>query len=211
MMTTDCAAVTHQGMASPSRFARKALPIAFMTFAVAQWLPAVLGTGKLQAVVITFSWVIANGEKLLTAVGANRRFPVFPSSFEVNVRMLGGQMVWWGLPWMQASYPDAWFSMPLLVSPPLMVIGATLAVCWPPYLFLGRRRHGPAFGSEVAATVLYFSFFLLAGHLVFAAIACLAGARLVANVLASVRWSLRPVGAGLSDDIGDIEVARGEG
>jgi len=205
-MTTDCAAITHKAL-SPSRIALKALPIAFLTFAVADWMPAMLGTGKLQAIIITFSWVIASGEELLTAAGPNGRFPIFPSSFDQNIRTLGGQIVWWGLPWLQASYPGAWFSTPVAVSSPLIVIGAMLAVCWPPCLFLGRRRHGPAFGSEIAGPVLYFSFFLLSGHLAFGAIACLACTSLVATYPAIMRWTLRPDLSGVPVGIHTVEVA----
>lgn len=179
----------------PSRLTLKILPIAFMTFAVAEWMLAVLGKGKLQAIVITFSWVVASGLEFLTTKPQQPLQKSRPS-LDPNVRTFGGQIVWFGLPWLHGSYPDAWFFAPVVVSPALAATGAVLAVCWPLYLFMDRRRRREsACGSNFASAVLYFSFFLLSGHLVFATIAFVAGAHLIADDLKRERWPFRRVPA----------------
>lgn len=181
-----------------SRLMLKALPIAFMTFAVAEWMSAVLGKGKLQAIVITFSWVVASGLEFAVA-RPPQRFQKFRWSLGHNVRTFGAQIAWLGLPWLHGRYPDAWFCVPVVVSPALAATGAVLAACWPLYVFMDRRRRREsACGSDFSAAVLYCCFFLLSGHLVFAAIAYIAVANLIADDVKRERWPFRRVPAVLS-------------
>jgi hypothetical protein len=197
-MGHDVSAVRLNRLMLPSRLTLKVLPIAFMTFAVAGWMSAVLGKGKLQAIVITFSWVVASGLEFLVA-RPQQRFQKFRWSLDHNVRAVGGQIVWLGLPWLHGRYPDAWFCAPVTVSPALAATGAVLAACWPLYLFMDRRwRQQSACGSDFAASVLYCCFFLLSGHLVFAAIAFVAVGNLVADDVKRERWPFRRVPAVVS-------------
>jgi hypothetical protein len=190
--------MTEDTLMLPSRLTLKILPIAFMTFAVAEWISAVLGKGKLQAIVITFSWVVASGLEFLLA-HPQQRFQKFRWSLDHNVHTLGSQIVWFGLPWLHGSYPDAWFCAPVAVSPALAATGAVLAACWPLYLLMDRqRRRESACGSNFAAAVLYCCFFLLSGHLVFAAIAYIAVANLIADDVKRERWPFQRVPAVLS-------------
>lgn len=197
-MRTDFAAVTHNRLTLSSRLTLKILPIAFMTFAVAEWMSSVIGKGKLPAIVITFSWVVASGQDLLTS-RPRQRFQKFRWSLDYSVRTFGGQIVWLGLPWLQGSYPDAWFCAPVVVAPALAATGAVLAMCWPVCLFLDRRQRGEsACRSEFGAPVLYSSFFLLSGHLLFAAIACVAIVDLIADEMKRGPASFRRVAAVLA-------------
>jgi len=197
-MDNDVSAVTRKRLMLSSRLTLKILPIAFMTFAVAEWMAGLVGKGKLQAIVITFSWVITSGQELLTA-RPQQRFPKFCWSLDHSVRTFGGQIVWLGLPWVQGTYPDAWFCAPVVMSSALAAIGAVLAVCWPLYLFVDRRQgRESACSSKLAAPVLYCSFFLVSGHLAFAAIACVAVAKLIADDLKRERLPFRQLPAVLS-------------
>ena len=198
-MANDSSAVSETRLTLPSRLAFKVLPLALMTYAVVLWISWVIGAGRVQAVVITFGWVVASSHELLTA-RPQHRFQHFRWSFDHTVRALVGQIVWLGLPWLHSNYPDAWFCAPIAVSPTLMATGAALAVCWPLYLFLDRqrRRQESPCRTEFAAAVLYSSFFLVSGHLVFAAIAYVASALVVADLVKRARWSLRRVPAVVS-------------
>jgi hypothetical protein len=181
-----------------SRLLLKALPIAFMTFAVAEWMSAVLGNGKLQAIVITFSWVVASGLEFVVARPPHR-FPKFRWSLDHNVRTFGAQIAWLGLPWLHGRYPDAWFCVPVVVSPALAATGAVLAACWPLFVFMDRRRRREsACGADFSAAVLYCCFFLLSGHLVFAAIAYVAVGNLIVDGVNGERWAFRRASAVLS-------------
>src|SRR5215475_7189102 len=104
-MGHDVSAVTQNRLTLSSRLTLKILPIAFMTFAVAEWMSGLIGKGKLPAIVITFSWVVASGQELLTA-RPKQRFQKFRWSLDYSVRTIGGQIVWLGLPWMQSSHAD---------------------------------------------------------------------------------------------------------
>ncbi|HMF93563.1 MAG TPA: hypothetical protein VKE96_04680 [Vicinamibacterales bacterium] len=197
-MGHDVSAVTQNRLTLSSRLTLKILPIAFMTFAVAEWMSGLIGKGKLQATVITFSWVVASSQELLTA-RPQQRFQKFRWSLDHCVRTFGGQIVWLGLPWMQGSHPDAWFCSPVVVPPALAGIGAVLAMCWPLYLFLDRRkRRESACSSTLAAAVVYCCFFLVSGHLVFAAVTCVAVANLIADNVKRERPPVRQVPAVLS-------------
>jgi len=198
-MANDSSAVSETRLTLPARLAIKILPLAFITYAVAQWISWTLGIGRVQAVVITFAWVVASTHELLTA-RPHHRFQEFRWSLDHNVRALGGRVACVGLPWMHSNYPDAWFCVPIAVSPTLMATGAVLAVCWPVYLFIDRQRRRPESPcrSEFAAAVLYSSFFLVSGHLVFAAIAYVAGALVIADLVKRARWSFRRVPAVVS-------------
>jgi len=195
-MSNDVSPVTQNRLTLSSRLTLRILPIAFMTFAVAEWMSGLIGKGKLQAIVITFAWVIASGQELLAA-RPHQRFQRFRWSLDHCVRTFGGQIVWLGLPWMQGSYPDAWFCAPVVASPALAAIGAVLAICWALYLSLDRRQ-GRESASKLAAAVLYCCFFLVSGHLAFAAIAYVAVAKLIADDMKRERLPFRQVPAVLS-------------
>jgi hypothetical protein len=94
----------------------------------------------------------------------------FRWSIDQVLGALGGQIVWLVLPWVQHSHPDAWYSLPLTITPMFAGFGALVAVCWPLRLFVvsARVRTAPARQSEFDALVLYGSFFLMSGNLIFA-------------------------------------------
>ena len=175
----------------PTRLALKILPTAFMTFAVAGWMSAVVGAGKLPAIVVTFAWVTASGQELLTAQSP-QKIQEFRWSLDHIFRALGGLVVWLGLPWVQSAHPDAWFCVPVSISPTFAATGAILAMCFPLYPFMARlrgRQISAASYSPFRGAVLHCSFFLVSGQLVFAAIAYIAVGILLADRVKRRQWS----------------------
>jgi len=104
------------------------------------------------------------------------------------------------LPYVQLSDPNAWFCAALAIPPMYVAVSGVVAVSWAlrPFLMelLGRRasRHH----SDLDAPVLYCSFFLLSGNLVFAASAF---ASLVAFLAGRINWSALPVSMGVQQQI----------
>jgi len=175
----------------PTRLALKILPTAIMTFAVAGWMSAVVGAGKLPAIVVTFAWVAASGHELLTA-RSPQQIQEFRWSLDHIFRALGGQVVWLGLPWLQSAHPDAWLCVPVSISPTLASTGAILAMCVPLYPFMARlrgRQISAAYYSTFGGAVLHCCFFLVSGQLVFAAIAYVAVGILLADRVKRRQWS----------------------
>jgi len=175
----------------PTRLALKILPTAFMTFAVAGWMSGVVGAGRLPAIVVTFAWVTASGHDLLTA-RSTQKIHEFRWSLDHICRALGGLVVWLGLPWVQSVHPDAWFSVPVSISPTLAATGAIVAMCLPLYPFMARlqgRQISAAYYSPFRGAVLHCSFFLVSGQLVFAAIAYVAVGILLADLVKRRQWS----------------------
>jgi len=151
------------------RLAVQVLPSVIMTMAIAEWTCAVVGTAKIQTVLITFAWAAVTGHQLITSRQTEQK-KKFGWSADLVLSVLGGQMLWVVLPWVQFSHPDAWYCAPLTIPPALVIAGAILAVGWPLRLLVVSADSGtrPANRSEVDALVLYGSFFLLSGNLLFA-------------------------------------------
>src|SRR6266516_4290132 len=152
-----------------SRLVLQMMPSAIMTFAIAQWCGVVMGTARLQTVLIAFAWAAVTGHQLVTS----RREQVqrFHWSPDVILSALGGQMLWVALPLVQLAHPDAWYCVPVTIPPSLIAMGAVVALCLPVRPFV-MRRQAPDVSArhmEFDAPVLYGSFFLLSGNLVFAA------------------------------------------
>lgn len=141
-----------------------------MTFAIAQWCLVMLGTARLQTVLIAFAWAAVTGHQFVTS----RRIEQVKSfrwSPDAILSALGGQILWVVLPLVQFSQPDAWYCVPVTIPPALIAMGAMVALCWPLRPFV-MRRLAPDVSArclELDAPVLYGSFFLLSGNLVFAA------------------------------------------
>ena len=167
-----------------TRLAVKMMPTVIVTFAIAQWVSRVLGTARLETMVIAFAWATATGHQLLISRPMERA-QGFRWSLDTVLSALGGQILWVVLPCVQFAYPDAWFCAPLTIPPTLVATGMVAAVCWPLHPFVMRLRawHASARHSEFDAPVLYCSFFLLSGNLVFAASAYASVARLFASRL----------------------------
>jgi hypothetical protein len=170
-----------------SRLAVKMLPTVLMTFAIAQWVSAVLGVARLETMVVTFAWTIATGHQFITARRADQ-LQKFRWSPHTIVSALGGQILWVVLPCVQLSDPNAWFCATLSIPPMYVAVSGIVAVLWPLHPFvmglLGRRAS--PHHSDLDAPVLYCSFFLLSGNLVFAAGACVS---VVAFLAGRMNWS----------------------
>lgn len=171
-----------------SRLAVKMMPTVLMTFAIAQWVSAVLGVARLETMVITFAWTIATGHQFMTARRADQ-LQKFRWSPHTIVSALGGQILWVALPCVQLSDPNAWFCATLAIPPMYVAVSAVVAISWALHPFviglLGRGQASPQ-SSDLDAPVLYCSFFLLSGNLVFAASAC---ASVVALFVGRIKWS----------------------
>jgi hypothetical protein len=155
-----------------SRLAVKMMPSVIMTFAIASWISGVLGAARLETMVIAFVWTIATARQFITSRRAGQ-LQKFRWSRDTILSALGGQILWVVVPCVQFADPNAWFCATLTISPTIVVASGAVAVYWSlhPLVMglLGRRassRH-----SELDAPVLYCSFFLLSGNLVFAAAA----------------------------------------
>jgi hypothetical protein len=153
-----------------SRLAVKTMPSVIMTFAIASWISGVLGAARLETMVIAFVWTIATARQFITSRRAGQ-LQKFRWSRDTIFSALGGQILWVVLPCVQFANPNAWFCATLTIPPTIVAASGAVAVYWSlhPLVMglLGRRassRH-----SELDAPVLYCSFFLLSGNLVFAA------------------------------------------
>jgi hypothetical protein len=153
-----------------SRLALQILPSVMITIAISQWTIAVLGKTNAPTTLITFAWAAVTGHRLVTSRRAEQQ-QKFHWSVDQILGALGGQIVWLVLPWVQHAHPDAWYSLPLTVAPILAGCGAVVAVCWPLRLVVASAhvRKAAARHSEIDALVLYGSFFLMSGNLIFAA------------------------------------------
>jgi hypothetical protein len=170
-----------------TRFALQILPSVFMTIAIAEWTCAVVGTAKIQTMVITFAWAAVTGHQLVTSRRTEQK-KKFGWSVDLVLSVLGGQILWMVLPWLQFKQPHAWYSEALAIPPTLVAAGAILAIGWPLHLFVvpAQNRALPTGHSEFDALVLYGSFFLLSGNLVFAVSAY---AAVVTFLARGVRWN----------------------
>jgi hypothetical protein len=153
-----------------SRLVLQMMPSAIMAFAIAQWCCAMLGTARLQTVLIAFAWAAVTGHQLVTSRRQEQvqRFHWTP---DLILSALGGQMLWVVLPLVQFAHPDAWYCVPVTIPPALVATGAIAAICWPLRPFVMRRQPPDVSARHMGfdAPVLYGSFFLLSGNLVFAA------------------------------------------
>jgi hypothetical protein len=153
-----------------SRLAIKTMPSVIMTFAIASWISGVLGAARLETMVIAFVWTIATARQFITSrhTGQLQRFRW---SRDTVLSALGGQILWVVLPIVQLSDPNAWFCATLAIPPMYLAVSGLVAVSWSLYPFvmglLGRQAS--PHHSDLDAPVLYCSFFLLSGNLVFAA------------------------------------------
>ncbi len=152
-----------------SRLALQILPCVMMTFAISQWTIAVLGTRNAPTKLITFAWAAVTGHRLVMSRRAEQK-QKFHWSIDQILGAVGGQLVWFVMPWVQHAHPGAWYSLPLATTPMLAGFGTIVAVCWPLQLLVAsaRVRTTPARDSEFDALVLYGSFFLISGNLIFA-------------------------------------------
>jgi len=169
-----------------SRLAVKTMPSVIMTFAIASWISGVLGAARLETMVIAFVWTLATARQFITSRRAGQ-LQKFRWSRDTILSALGGQILWVVLPCVQFADPNAWFCATLTIHPTIVAASGAVAVYWSlhPLVMglLGRRassRH-----SELDAPVLYCSFFLLSGNLVFAASAY---ASLVGFLATRVNW-----------------------
>ena len=169
-----------------SRVTGQFLPAVMMTFAISKWAIAVLGPAKASTILITFAWAAVTGHQLVMSRRTEREQQIRWSADQI-LGGVGGQIVWVALPWLQQTRPDAWYCLPLTLSPALVGFGAMMAVCWPLRLFVAPASGHTALArhSEFDALVLYGSFFLLSGNLIFAASAYLSVAILF---LREVNW-----------------------
>ena len=87
------------------------------------------------------------------------------------VSALGGQILWIVLPYVQLSDPNAWFCATLAIPPTYVAVSGVVAVSWSlhPFVMGLLGRQASPHHSDLDAPVLYCSFFLLSGNLVFAA------------------------------------------
>ena len=152
-----------------SRLAVQILPCVMMTFAISRWTIEVLGTTNAPTKLITFAWAAVTGHQLVMSRRAEQK-QKFHWSIDQILGAVGGQVVWFVMPWVQHAHPGAWYSLPLAITPMLAGFGTVVAVCWPLQLLVAsaRVRTAPARDSEFDALVLYGSFFLISGNLIFA-------------------------------------------
>ena len=169
-----------------SRLAVKMMPSVIMTFAIAQWISGVLGDARPETMVIAFAWTLATGRQFITSHRAGQ-LQKFRWSPDAILSALGGQILWVVLPCVQLAEPKAWFCATLTVPSMIVAVSAVVAVAWSmhPLLMRSLRRDASPSHSELDAPVLYCSFFLLSGNLVFAAAAY---ASVVAFLAARVNW-----------------------
>jgi hypothetical protein len=170
-----------------SRLAVKMMPAVIMTFAIAQWISGVLGAARLETMVIAFVWTIATARQFMTSRRAGQ-LQKFRWSLSTILSALGGQILWVVIPCVQLSDPNAWYCATLAIPPMYVVVSGVVAVSWSLHPFvmgLLRRQASPDL-SDLDAPMLYCSFFLLSGNLVFAASAC---ASIVAFFAGRIDWS----------------------
>jgi hypothetical protein len=170
-----------------SRLAVKMMPTVLMTFAIAQWVAAVLGVARLETMVITFAWTIATGHQFITARRADQ-LQKFRWSPNTILSALGGQILWVVLPCIQLADPNAWFCATLAIPPMVVAASGAVALYWSLHPLAMRMlgRQASPHHSDLDAPVLYCSFFLLSGNLVFAASAY---ASVVAFLAGRIDWS----------------------
>jgi hypothetical protein len=163
------------------------MPTVLMTFAIAQWVSAVLGVARLETMVIAFAWTIATGHQFMTARRADQ-LQKFRWSPNTILSALGGQILWVVLPCVQLADPNAWFCATLAIPPMYVALSGVVAVSWSlhPFVMGLLGRQASPHHSDLDAPVLYCSFFLLSGNLVFAASAY---ASLVAFFASRIDWS----------------------
>jgi hypothetical protein len=168
-----------------SRLAVKMMPVAVMTFALAQWVSAMLGL-RLETMVITFAWTIATGHQFMTSRRADQ-LQKFRWSPDTIVSALSGQIIWVVLPGVQLANPSAWFCATMTIPPMIVAVSGAVAVAWSlrPLVMRLHGRHAAPHLSQLNAPVLYCTFFLLSGNLVFAASAY---ASVVAFFAARFNW-----------------------
>ena len=168
-----------------SRLAVKMMPVAVMTFALAQWVSAMLGL-RLETMVITFAWTIATGHQFMTSRRADQ-LQKFRWSPDTIVSALSGQIIWVVLPGVQLANPSAWFCATMTIPPMIVAVSGAVAVAWSlrPLVMRLLGRHAAPYLSQLNAPVLYCTFFLLSGNLVFAASAY---ASVVAFFAARFNW-----------------------
>jgi len=168
------------------RLVMKMVPCLVVTLIIARWNGALLGTARLQTIVITFAWAAAVVHQFLTPRPTE---PVEQlSSLDLILSALGGQILWVLLPLIQLGHPGAWYSVLLTIPSALSATGAILALYWTLNRFVMRLRTQSATArcSEFDGPVLYGSFFLLSGHPIFAAGAC---ASVIALLARRVKWA----------------------
>jgi hypothetical protein len=174
-----------------SRLAVKMMPSVIMTFGIAQWISGVLGAARLETMVIAFVWTIATGRQFMTSrrAGQLQKFRWSPSTI---LSVLGGQLLWVVLPCVQLSDPNAWFCATLAIPPMYVAVSGVVAVSWSlhPFLMGLFGRQASADHSDLDGPVLYCSFFLLSGNLVFAASAY---ASVMAFFAGRIDWSASTV------------------
>jgi hypothetical protein len=176
-----------------SRLAVKMMPVAVMTFALAQWVSAMLGALRLETMVIAFAWTIATGHQFMTSRRADQ-LQKFHWSRDAILSALGGQILWVVMPCVQVADPNAWFCATMTTPPMIVALSGVVAVAWslrPLVMGLLGRQASPHH-SGLDAPVLYCSFFLLSGNLVFAASAY---AAIVGLLAGRVNWQTltRPI------------------
>jgi hypothetical protein len=170
-----------------SRLAVKMMPSVIMTFGIAQWISGVLGAARLETMVIAFVWTIATGRQFMTSRRAGQ-LQKFRWSLSMILSALGGQILWVVMPCAQLSDPNAWYCATLAIPPMYVAVSAVVAVAWSlhPFVMGLLGRQASPHQTDLDAPVLYCSFFLLSGNLVFAASAC---ASVVAFFGARINWS----------------------
>jgi hypothetical protein len=170
-----------------SRLAVKMMPSVIMTFGIAQWISGVLGAARLETMVIAFVWTIATGRQFMTSRRAGQ-LQKFRWSLSMILSALGGQILWVVMPCVQLSDPNAWYCATLAIPPMYVAVSAVVAVSWSlhPFVMGLLGRQASPHQSDLDAPVLYCSFFLLSGNLVFAASAC---ASVVAFFGGRIDWS----------------------
>jgi hypothetical protein len=169
-----------------SRLAVKMMPVAVMTFALTQWVSAMLGALRLETMVITFAWTIATGHLFMTSRRADQ-LQKFRWSPDTIVSGLCGQVLWVVLPYVQLANPSAWFCATMTIPPMIVAVSGAVAVAWSLHPLVMRLlgRHAASHHSQLDAPVLYCTFFLLSGNLVFAASAYVS---LVAFLAGRFNW-----------------------
>ena len=170
-----------------ARLAVKMMPSVIMTFGIAQWISGVLGAARLETMVIAFVWTIATGRQFMMSRRAGQ-LQKFRWSLSMILSALGGQILWVVLPCVQLSNPNAWFCATLAIPPMYVAVSGVVAVLWSlhPFVMGLLGRQASAHDSDLDAPVLYCSFFLLSGNLVFAASAY---ASVVAFFAGRIDWS----------------------
>lgn len=170
-----------------SRLAVKMMPSVIMTFAIAQWISGVLGAARLETMVIAFVWTIATARQFMTSRRSGQ-LQKFRWSLSMIFSALGGQILWVVLPCVQLSDPSAWFCATLAIPPMYVAVSGVVAVSWAlhPFLMGLLGRQASPHHSDLDAPVLYCTFFLLSGNLVFAASAY---ASVVAFFAGRINWN----------------------